>query len=179
MTIHLARHGQTAYNHEGRFQGHLPVPLDATGREQAAALAEVAAGVRIASLWCSPLRRARETADVVAARIGLEPVEDARFAETDTGDWTDRSFADVHAEDPEGFARFERSDPTFRYPGGESFAEQSKRVQAGLAALRAQQSVLPALVVCHRGVIRLALAVALGDETAGGREIANASLVTL
>jgi broad specificity phosphatase PhoE len=179
MTIHLARHGQTAYNHEGRFQGHLPVPLDATGREQAAALAEVAAGVRITSLWCSPLRRARETADVVAARIGLEPVEDARFAETDTGDWTDRSFADVHAEDPEGFARFERSDPTFRYPGGESFAEQSERVQAGLAAVRAQQSVLPALVVCHRGVIRLALAVALGDETAGGREIANASLVTL
>ena len=39
--------------------------------------------------------------------------------------------------------------------------------------------MLPALVVCHRGVIRLALAVALGDETAGGREIANASLVTL
>jgi broad specificity phosphatase PhoE len=179
MTIHLARHGQTAYNHEGRFQGHLPVPLDATGREQAAALAEVAAGVQIASLWCSPLVRARETADVVAARIGLPPTEDARFAETDTGDWTDRSFADIRAEDPDGFARFQRSDPSFRYPGGESFAEQSERVQAGLAALRARPSALPALVVCHRGVIRLALAVALGDETAGGRDIANASLVTL
>jgi broad specificity phosphatase PhoE len=179
MTIHLARHGQTAYNHEGRFQGHLPVPLDATGREQAAALAEVAAGVQIVSLWCSPLLRARETADVVAARIGLAPVEDARFAETDTGDWTDRSFADVRAEDPEGFARFQRSDPTFRYPGGESFAEQSARVQAGLADLRARPAALPALVVCHRGVIRLALAVALGDDAAGGREIANASLVTL
>ena len=179
MTIHLARHGQTAYNHEGRFQGHLPVPLDATGREQAAALAETAAGVEIASLWCSPLLRARETADVVAARIGLQPTEDARFAETDTGDWTDRSFADVRAEDPDGFARFQRSDPSFRYPGGESFAEQSARVQAGLADLRAQPAALPALVVCHRGVIRLALAVALGDEGAGGREIANASLVTL
>ena len=179
MTIHLARHGQTAYNHEGRFQGHLPVPLDATGREQAAALAEVAAGVQIVSLWCSPLRRARETADVVAARIGLQPVEDARFVETDTGDWTDRSFADVRAEDPDGFERFQRSDPSFRYPGGESFAEQSERVQAGLAYLRARPAALPALVVCHRGVIRLALAVALGDETAGGREIANASLVTL
>jgi broad specificity phosphatase PhoE len=179
MTIHLARHGQTAYNHEGRFQGHLPVPLDATGREQAAALAEVAAGVEIVSMMCSPLRRARETADIVAGRIGLEPTEDARFAETDTGDWTGRSFAEIRAEDPEGFARFERSDPAFRYPGGESFAEQSDRVQAGLADLRARPAALPALVVCHRGVIRLALAVALGDETAGGREIANASLVTL
>jgi broad specificity phosphatase PhoE len=179
MSIHLARHGQTAYNHEGRFQGHLPVPLDATGREQAAALAEVAAGVQITSLWCSPLLRARETAEVVAARIGLEPTEDARFAETDTGDWTDRSFADVRAADPEGFARFQRSDPSFRYPGGESFAEQSARVQAGLHDLRARPSALPALVVCHRGVIRLALAVALGDGAAGAREIANASLVTL
>jgi broad specificity phosphatase PhoE len=179
MTIHLARHGQTAYNHEGRFQGHSPVPLDATGREQAAALAGVAAGVEIVSLWCSPLLRARETADVVAARIGLQPIEDARFVETDTGDWTDRSFAEVRAEDPEGFARFERSDPSFRYPGGESFAEQSARVQAGLADLRAQPAALPALVVCHRGVIRLALVVALGSEAAGAREIANASLVTL
>ena len=179
MSIHLARHGQTAYNHEGRFQGHLPVPLDDTGREQAAALAEAVTRVEVATLWCSPLARARATADIVAARIGLPPHEDARFAETETGDWTGRSFAEIKAEDPEGFARFQRSDPTFRYPGGESFAEQSDRVQAGLADLRAQPAALPALVVCHRGVIRLALAVALGDEAAGAREIANAALVTL
>jgi broad specificity phosphatase PhoE len=179
MTIHLARHGQTAYNHEGRFQGHLPVPLDATGREQAVALAEAAAQVEVVSFWCSPLRRARETADIVGARIGMHAREDARFAETDTGDWTDRSFADVKAEDPEGFARFERSDPTFRYPGGESFAEQLARVQEALDDLRADPARLPALVVCHRGVIRLALAAATGDETAGGREIPNAALVTL
>jgi broad specificity phosphatase PhoE len=178
MTIHLARHGQTAYNHEGRFQGHLPVPLDATGREQAAALAEAAAGVELTSLWCSPLVRARETADIVAARIGLEPQEDARFAETDTGDWTDRSFAEVRAEDPEGFARFQRSDPTFRYPGGESFAEQSARVQEALRDRYADTEELPALVVCHRGVIRLAFA-ALGDESAGAQEVANAAIVTL
>jgi broad specificity phosphatase PhoE len=179
MTIHLARHGQTAYNHEGRFQGHLPVPLDATGRAQAAQLAEAAAQVELVSLWCSPLHRARETADIVAARIGLRPREDARFAETDTGDWTDRSFAEIRAEDPDGFARFQRSDPTFRYPGGESFGEQSARIQAALADLRAMPAELPALVVCHRGVIRLALAAITGDETAGGREIPNAALVTL
>jgi broad specificity phosphatase PhoE len=177
--IHLARHGQTAYNAEGRFQGHLPVPLDDTGRRQAHELAERAASVGLRSLWCSPLVRARETADVVAARIGLRPQEDARFAETDTGDWTGRSFADVRAEDPEGFRRFQVSDPTFRYPGGESFAEQSDRVQAGLRDLRARAEALPALVVCHRGVIRLAIAAATRDHTAGGREIGNAMMVTL
>jgi len=179
MTIHLARHGQTAYNHEGRFQGHLAVPLDATGRDQAAQLAEAATKIEIAMLWCSPLARARETADIVAARIGLQPREDARYAETDTGDWTGRSFADVKAEDPDGFARFARSDPAFRYPGGESFAEQSARVMAGLRDLWARPLELPALVVCHRGVIRLALAALLGDEGEGAKEIANASLVTL
>jgi broad specificity phosphatase PhoE len=178
MTIHLARHGQTAYNQEGRFQGHLPVPLDDTGRTQAVALAEAAARVVLTSLWCSPLARARETADIVAERIGLAPREDGRFAETDTGDWTGRSFAEIRAEDANGFARFERSDPTFRYPGGESFAEQSARVEAALRDLRAQPSRLPALVVCHRGVIRLAFA-ALGDEGAGAAEVANAALVTL
>jgi broad specificity phosphatase PhoE len=172
MTIHLARHGQTAYNHEGRFQGHLPVPLDATGRHQAAALAEAAAHVPLRSLWCSPLARARETAAVVAARIGIQPQEDARFVETDTGDWTDRSYAEIRAADPEGFAAFERSDPAFRYPGGESFAEQSARVHAALADLRAAAEVLPALVVCHRGVIRLAL-------RTGDRDVPNATLVTL
>jgi broad specificity phosphatase PhoE len=177
--IHLARHGQTAYNAEGRFQGHLPVPLDDTGRQQAAELAETAAGVDVRSLWCSPLERARETAAIVGARIGLEPAEDARFAETDTGDWTGRSFAEVRAEDPEGFRRFQVSDPAFRYPGGESFAEQSDRVQAGLADIRAKPDALPALVVCHRGVIRLALAAQTGDPRAGGREISNAALVTL
>jgi broad specificity phosphatase PhoE len=177
--IHLARHGQTAYNAEGRFQGHLPVPLDDTGRAQARELAEAVADVEVKTLVCSPLARARETADIVAQRIGVTPEEDARFAETDTGDWTGRSFAEIEAEDPEGFRRFQVSDPTFRYPGGESFAEQSERVQDGLRDLRARPEALPALVVCHRGVIRLALAAATGDETAGGREIGNASLVTL
>ena len=99
--IHLARHGQTAYNAEGRFQGHLPVPLDDTGREQARALAEAVAQVEVRGFVCSPLARARETAEIVAQRIGMEPEEDARFCETDTGDWTDRSFADIKAEDPD------------------------------------------------------------------------------
>ena len=116
----------------------------------------------------------------MAARIGLEPVEDARFAETDTGDWTDRTFAEIRAEDPEGFARFAALGPDLALSRAASRSPSSASAcQAGLADLRAQPAALPALVVCHGGVIRLALAVALGDEAAGGREIANASLVTL
>lgn len=177
--IHLARHGQTAYNHEGRFQGHLPVPLDATGRDQAVTLADVAADRAWASLWSSTLDRARETTVVVAARIGLEPRFDARFAETDTGDWSGRSFADVRAEDPDGFAAFQATAAGFRFPGGESYAEHLARVADGLRAIRATTDALPALVICHGGSIRLALVAEQGDEGARGREIPNALLVAL
>lgn len=166
--LYLARHGQTAYNALGRFQGHGPVGLDDTGRAQARELAERAAQHEWAAFYCSPLERARETAAIVAARIGMQPVEDPRFAETDCGDWTDRTFEDVLAEDPDGFAAFVRVDLRFRFPGGESFAEQRDRVRAAIAEVRS--GPLPALVVTHRNSIRLGLD--LGDT-----EIPNAALV--
>ena len=174
--IWLARHGQTAYNHARRFQGHLPVALDETGRGQARVLAQAARAHDWGALWCSPLERALETARVVGAAVGMEPVPDARFAETDCGDWTDRSFDDVQAEDPEGFKAFIEADPAFAFPGGESFAQQAARVQEGLADVRT--GPLPALVICHRGVMRLALAHARGDGLTA-IEVPNAALVEL
>jgi broad specificity phosphatase PhoE len=177
--ILLARHGQTAYNREGRFQGHLPVPLDETGREQAQLLARRAADRGdVAALWCSHLARARETALIVAARLGLEPREDARLAETDCGDWTNRLFADVQAEDPEAFAAFVRVERGFRFPGGEAFDEQQRRVVQSLSDIRAA-GPLPALVVSHGVSIRLALADLHGDDALRALPIANASLVEL
>jgi broad specificity phosphatase PhoE len=174
--IWLARHGQTAYNHERRFQGHLPVPLNEAGREQAHALAREAAGREWGALWCSPLERALETARIVGEAIAMDPRPDARFAETDCGEWTDRSFDEVEREDPQAFRAFIGADPAFAFPGGESFAQQSARVQEGLADVRAGR--LPALVVCHRGVMRLALAHARG-EGLSAIEVPNASLVEL
>ncbi len=153
----MARHGQTAYNAEGRFQGAGEVPLDAVGLAQAGELAEVARGHGFAALWCSPLRRARQTADVVGAALGLLPRPDARFAEHDTGDWTDRLKADVEAEDPAGWAAYLRAGADWRFPGGERLEDFMERVVDGLVAVT-QEQALPALVVCHRGVIRAAQA---------------------
>ncbi len=175
--VFLARHGRTAYNLEGRFQGQLPVPLDDTGRAQAAELAERAAAYDFAALWSSPLLRARETADIVAGRIGLAPREDARLMETDAGDWTDRSFAEVGAEAPELFAAFVAGDPSFAFPGGESFAQHEVRVGAALEDV--ERAELPALVVCHGMVIRAALSVRNGEWLPGGQRVANGQLVPL
>jgi broad specificity phosphatase PhoE len=175
--VFLARHGQTAYNLEGRFQGHLPVPLDATGREQAAELAERAIAYDFRVLWCSPLLRARETADIVGARIGLQPREDARLMETNAGDWTNRSFAEVRAESQELFDAFASADPGFAFPGGESFDEQDERVAQALREIEAGE--LPALVVCHGMVIRAALTRRAGHRSERFERVANAALVPL
>jgi broad specificity phosphatase PhoE len=175
--VFLARHGQTAYNLEGRFQGQQPIQLDDTGREQAAELAERAAGYEFATLWCSPLLRARETAEIVAARIGLEPCEDPRLMETDAGDWTNRSFTDVQAEAPELFEQFFTGNPAFAFPGGESFAAQEVRVEAALREIEA--SALPALVVCHGMVIRAALSVRGGEWLPNGQRVQNGAIVPL
>ena len=174
--VFLARHGQTAYNHEGRFQGQQAIPLDATGRAQALELAERARAYGFRTLWTSPLLRARETADAIAARIGLQAREDPRLMETDAGDWTDRSFADVMSHAPALFAAFASADPSFAFPGGESFAEQEVRVAAALADV--ERAALPALVVCHGMTIRAALA-SRGAAPEEFRRIPNAAIVPL
>jgi broad specificity phosphatase PhoE len=175
--VALARHGETTYNKVHRFQGHLPVPLNERGVQQAHELAAVAAEREWAALYCSPLERARETAAIVGAAIGHHPIADARFAETDCGDWTDLMFSEVQAAEPELFAAYLRADPAFAFPGGESFAQQQLRVLEGIDAVR--QGPRPALVVCHRGSIRLALAALLGDDAHRSAEVPNASLVDL
>ena len=175
--VYLARHGETAYNHEGRFQGQGEVPLNDTGRAQAAELAERAAGYGFRALWCSPLLRARETSDVVAAKIGLEPQADARLMETDAGDWTNLTFADVRAKTPELFDAFAAADPGFAFPGGESFAEQEVRVSSALADV--ERGVLPALVVCHGMVIRAAFASRSPDGNVAFQRVPNAALIPL
>jgi broad specificity phosphatase PhoE len=176
-SIFLARHGQTAYNLERRFQGQQPVPLDDTGRAQAAELAERAADHGFAALWCSPLLRARQTADLVASRLGLEPREDARLMETDAGKWTDRLFTDVNAEAPEAFAAFLAGDAGFAFPGGESFAHQEERVAAALSDI--ETGPLPALVVCHGMVIRAALSSRSGHWESHAERVPNGALVPL
>jgi broad specificity phosphatase PhoE len=169
--LFLARHGETDYNAQARFQGLLPVPLNDSGRAQARELARRAAGMGFAELWFSPLARARETAEIVGAALGLEPREDARLVETDCGDWTDRPFADVAAEDAAAFAAFVRADPDFAFPGGESFRHQTERVLAALREIGRRPR--PLLVISHGMAIRLVFA-ALGHPL---ETVPNATLL--
>jgi broad specificity phosphatase PhoE len=153
----LARHGQTDDNREPlRFQGWRDTPLNATGRRQAAELAGRIAGDGIVALWSSDLSRASETAEVVGARLGLEPTLDPRLREANRGRWEGRLFSDVAEEEPELFAAWMRAGPEWRFPGGESLLEQQQRVAACVEEIRAGGE-FPALAVCHGGSIRVML----------------------
>jgi broad specificity phosphatase PhoE len=171
--IWLARHGETDANAEGRVQGSIDEPLNERGREQAHELAREVAGLGLRALYTSHLRRARETAEIVGAELGLEPRVDERFAESHRGEWEGRLIADIRAEDPEGYSGSLAVERDFRFPGGESLEEHARRVEAGLADVA--RGPLPALVICHGGTIRRVLA-ARSPEKVTDQAVANASL---
>jgi broad specificity phosphatase PhoE len=154
--IYLARHGETNDNLEPlRFQGFRDTPLNDTGRRQAVELAERVADMGIVSLWSSDLSRARETAEIVGAHLGLKVRLDPRLREANRGEWEGRLFRDVKREDPERFAAWMRAG-SWRFPGGESLRDQQDRVEAALEEIQGSGE-LPGLVVCHGGSIRVML----------------------
>jgi broad specificity phosphatase PhoE len=153
--ILLARHGETDDNAARRFQGHRNPPLNARGREQAAALAREVAGLGIRELWSSPQQRAWQTARAVDDVLRLGVHVDARLAEVDVGDWAGRTYDELATAEPGRFAAWQGASETFRFPGGESHAQHGDRVAAALREIAARAR-RPVLVVCHGGVIRAA-----------------------
>jgi broad specificity phosphatase PhoE len=148
----LVRHGETDDNAAARFQGQIDTPLNDRGREQSHALADALAAEGLRALYASPLARARETAEIIAERLGLELLVDPRLMEADAGAWSGMLSADIIAADAEAFVAWRARRPGFRFPGGESIEEQDARVAAALRDVGA--GPLPALVVTHGGAIR-------------------------
>jgi broad specificity phosphatase PhoE len=166
--IYLVRHGQTQTNAEGRLLGRADPPLTDLGRRQAATLAAaVPTPVRVV---CSPLRRARETAEV----FGLPVEVDERWVELDYGEYDGRLLADV----PDELWRRWRADAGYRPPGGESLAEVGVRVRTACDELLARAASDDVVVVSHVSPIKAAVAWALGaaDEVAWRLFLETASI---
>ncbi len=166
-TILLARHGETDWNREGRFQGHADPPLNETGRAQATELAAELEGVELTAVYSSPLRRAVETAAVVAAEHGLEPVAVDALREVDVGSWQGLTRAEIEARFPEQFARWLDYDQGWE--DGESYEAMGRRGVAVLLELAAAHEGERILAVTHGGPIRAAFAFADGTSHADAR----------
>jgi broad specificity phosphatase PhoE len=145
--IILARHGETDWNRERRWQGHSDRPLNDTGREQALALADELAGQPISAVYSSDLVRAHETARIVAERLGLDVVTVPGLRERRFGSWEGLQDTDV-----------ERRFPGVRgAPDAEARDEMTRRVLDSLAAIAAGNQGRTVLVVAHGGPIRAVL----------------------
>jgi len=151
--LYFARHGQSTWNAEGRWQGQADPPLSALGRAQAARLAERLAGAGIALLAASDLARARETAEIVGARLGLAPRLDPALREHDVGAWSGLRHEEIAARWPDELARFLAGDLALRPGGGESRLALRARARAAAARWRAEAGGRPLLLVSHLGVL--------------------------
>ena len=158
--ILLARHGETDWNRVGRWQGHADPPLNDAGRGQAAELAERLAGDGIAAIYSSDLRRASQTARVVADRLGLAVVEDAGLREIDVGSWSGLTRAEVEQGFPEGYARWLEGEIGH---DGETREELTERVVGAVERMAAQHPDDTILAVTHGGAIRALRRYADGD----------------
>jgi probable phosphoglycerate mutase len=171
--ILLARHGETDWNRIGRWQGHADPPLNDLGLRQAEELAERLAALELEAVYASDLRRATETARVIADRVGLDVVEDAALREIDVGSWSGLTRAEVELRFPEGFARWQAGEIGH---DGETREELTERVVAAIERIARAHLETTVLVVTHGGAIRAVRRHVAGDP---GSFVENGATVAL
>jgi len=163
MLFRLVRHGESEGNFAGALQGsRLDTPLSEIGRRQAECLALRLAGEGIDAVWSSPMLRARETADAVAALAGLGVSLDSDLVEFDWGGWSGRPYdGEVEKEVSGVRARWRAGETELAPSGGESPAGAALRADRFLARLRASGPRAP-LVVAHGRFNRILMTRLLG-----------------
>lgn len=128
----LIRHGETDWNVEGRYQGQADPPLNERGLAQARRLAEELRDVGLEVLYTSPLRRAAQTARVLAEALGLTLHFEPRLMEIHQGEWQGRLWSEIAVLYPDLYRRWQSEPWTVTLPGGESLAQVQERVYAAL-----------------------------------------------
>jgi probable phosphoglycerate mutase len=163
--LYLARHGETSWNREGRWQGHTDIALNETGLGQARALGELLHGRDIGRVHSSDLLRARQTAEAAAAILGVaELVIDADLRERSFGIFEGLTRSECEERHPDHWTSY-RADPRCAPPGAESQEALAERMHAAVGralARRHDADDAPVLVVSHGGSIRALLARATG-----------------
>jgi probable phosphoglycerate mutase len=174
--LFLARHGQSIWNADGRWQGQADPPLSELGERQAADAVTVltrpgSSFPPIDVVWASPLQRAHKTASIIATGLGLDVATDLRLQEVDAGEWSGKTRPEIEAEWPGYLAEQKRP------PGFESHESLAGRALAAIADIAATAPGRVVLVVTHGGVIG-AVERHLGapwerSPNLGGRELAS------
>jgi broad specificity phosphatase PhoE len=161
--LYVARHGETEWNFEGRYQGRRESRLTALGERQAAALAGALAGTGARRVVSSPLRRCLQTAGEVARRLELPVEADADLLEIAHGSWEGRLRQDVARDDAVRMQAWQTSPQSVTFEGGESLAGVAARWERFVRTLTGEQDVV---AVTHDVVVRVAILTAIGRSLA-------------
>ncbi len=153
----LIRHGRTAWNHSGRFQGQSDIPLDEVGRAQAFAMAPFVAGLAPEAIVSSDLARAQETAEILGGECALSVHLDPRLKEINVGTWAGKTIEDAAAEFPGFHDLLARGEDFRRSPTGETASEAGARVAAALARIAEWNAGGTTAVVGHGLALRMAV----------------------
>ena len=171
----LVRHGLTAWNLAGRYQGHTDTRLCAQGVAEAHEAAAALRHTRASLLLSSPLRRARATAEVIARCLGSIPCHvDERLVEIGFGDWEGLTQAEVRRRSPGLLRQWKRTPESVRFPGGEGLCDGWRRLEEFLRdpPWFGRADVQCVIAVTHTGPIRLASLRAGGMPLAHYRQVA-------
>jgi len=162
LRLFLLRHGETQWNREDRYQGCVDTRLSPEGLAQAEAASLALAERPLAAVYSSPLRRARETAEAIAAPHRLGVRIDAAFREICHGLWEGLTADEVRARFPGIYAEWRATPESVTMPNGESLKEVRQRVLEGLQRLRANHDGETVCLVAHGTPVRLLILEALG-----------------
>ena len=151
--IIAVRHGETTWNVDTRIQGRLDIPLNATGRQQAARMALALKDEPIAAVYASDLTRAWETAQYLGQAHGLQVTPEQGLRERGFGDFEGKTFAEIETLLPEQSQRWRTRDPHFAPAGGESLLALNQRVVEATGRLAARHPGELIALVGHGGVM--------------------------
>ena len=154
MRLLLARHGESTWNAERRFQGSTDIALSARGRAQAGALARGLRGYRVRAAYVSPFRRALETAELALQGTSVPLVVLEELRELSLGQWEGCTVDEIRAQDGDPYVAWLRAPHDCPPPGGEPLPVVSERVRAAIDRIAAAHpNGDDVLVVAHGGVI--------------------------
>jgi phosphoserine phosphatase len=161
VIVLVARHGETTWNKEGRYQGRQQSPLSELGIRQAQALGEAMAVFepRIERIISSPLVRCSQTAQYSADRLGLEVEIDERLIEIGHGDWEKRLRDEIMTSEPDNWYLWKNEPSKITFSSGDSMHKVAERWQSFTSTVPA----VPTLIVTHDAVVRSAIVRAQGQ----------------